>query len=103
MDQDFEERLENLFGDDSSINEEKHYRQKEFLRKQRYQKRGQKWDVLIVEIKEAGEIPHVTNVINRCIKKIVREKILIVNAMNLTNRRGHKKNQTKINYKFKSN
>jgi hypothetical protein len=42
MDQDFEERLENLFGDDSSINEEKHYRQKEFLRKQRYQKRGQK-------------------------------------------------------------
>jgi hypothetical protein len=56
-----------------------------------------------VEIKEAGEIPHATNVINPCIKKIVREDLLIVNAMNLMNRRGYKKNPTKINYKYKSN
>ncbi|MGD8707419.1 MAG: hypothetical protein PVI88_01900 [Nitrosopumilaceae archaeon] len=56
-----------------------------------------------MEIKEAGEIPHATNVINPCIKKIVREDLLIVNAMNLMNRRGYKKNPTKINYKYKSN
>jgi hypothetical protein len=42
MNQDYEERLKQLFGDDSSINEEKIYRQKEFLRKHQYQKRGQK-------------------------------------------------------------
>jgi hypothetical protein len=58
--------------------------------------------VLIVETKEAGETPHVTSVINPCIKKIVKEKLLIVNVMNLMNRHGHK-NPTKINYKYKSN
>ncbi|MGD2106928.1 MAG: hypothetical protein PVH93_04905 [Nitrosopumilaceae archaeon] len=56
-----------------------------------------------METKEAGETPHVTSVINPCIKKIVKEKLLIVNVMNLMNRHGHKKNPTKINYKYKSN
>ena len=42
MSQYFEERLEKLFGDDSNGYEEKSHRHKEFLKKHRYQKRGQK-------------------------------------------------------------
>ena len=38
----YEEQLEKLFGNYSNGFEEKSYRHKEFLKKHRYQKRGQK-------------------------------------------------------------
>jgi len=44
-----------------------------------------------VEIKQAGEILIVTNVIQHYITKIAREKVLIVNAMILMNRHGIRK------------
>jgi len=50
-----------------------------------------------VEIKEVGETPHATNVINPCIKKIAREDLPIVNAMNLTNTLGVKNGPNETN------
>ena len=103
MSQDFEERLEKLFGDYSNGYEEKSHRHKEFLKKNRRQKRIEKWGVLIVGIRVVGEILHATNVTNPCIKKIVKGRLPIANAMTSMKQHGHKKRLNKANYKYKWN
>lgn len=45
-----------------------------------------------VEINQAGEILHVTNVKNRYIKKTAKASQKTANVMNLTNKPGHRKN-----------
>jgi len=47
--------------------------------------------VQIVEIKQVGEILHATNVKNRYIKIIAKQKHLIVSVIKSTNKHGRKK------------
>jgi hypothetical protein len=50
-----------------------------------------------VEIKQAGEILIAINVINHSIKKIVKENLLTVNAIQQTSRYGHRKKPSILN------
>ena len=54
-----------------------------------------KCDVLIVEIKQVGEIRHVTNVINHYTKKTVKVNLQIVNVMAQMNKYGYRNNLQK--------
>jgi len=51
-----------------------------------------------VEIKQAGEIQIATSVTNHYIRKIAKENLLIVNAMFLMSRYGHRKKLLQVNY-----
>jgi len=55
-----------------------------------------------VEIKQAGEILIVTNVMLHYITKAVKEKILIANVMNLMSRHGIRKKLLNPNVEYKT-
>ncbi len=54
--------------------------------------------MLIVEIKQVGEIRHVTNVINHYTKKTVKVNLQIVNVMAQMNKYGYRNNLQKPRY-----
>ena len=96
---DLEEKLASLFGDLKSGTKQKFYRQIEYCRKMKW-RTNRKWDAQIVEIRQVGEILIVTNVINRYIKKRVRENQKIASVIKSMRTYGNKRNHNSHRISF---